>query len=58
MVTLVGQQFAQVETAYATIRLCQAFSNIKGDAGSGPWSEGLDLTCAVGQGVHVSLTRR
>lgn len=53
-----GQQFAIIEAAYTTIRLCQAFSKIEARDDGGPWTESLTLTCAVGQGVRVAVTKR
>lgn len=50
-----GQQFALTEASYTIIRLCQQFSRIEVVPGqeSRPWTESLNLTCAVTGGVNV-----
>ncbi|KAI9758560.1 MAG: hypothetical protein M4579_002995 [Chaenotheca gracillima] len=51
-----GQQYALIEASYTITRLLQEYGTIKTNDTS-PWTEGLELTCRVGQGVHISLTK-
>ncbi|KAF6232474.1 hypothetical protein HO173_009354 [Letharia columbiana] len=50
-----GQQFALTEASYTIVRLCQQFSKIEVVPGQEdrPWTESLNLTCAVAGGVNV-----
>lgn len=50
-----GQQFAIVETSYMLIRLLQAYGRIIPRDNNSPWQERLTLTCALNQGVLISL---
>ncbi|KAK2616254.1 hypothetical protein QQS21_000889 [Conoideocrella luteorostrata] len=52
-----GQKFALVETSYVLVRLLQEYKNIAPRDDGSPWREHLTLTCSVGQGVWVSLTK-
>lgn len=52
-----GQQFALVETSYCIIRFLQEYSHIAAQDDGSPWTENLTLTCSVGQGVWIGLTR-
>ncbi|MCJ1385152.1 hypothetical protein MMC17_008271 [Xylographa soralifera] len=51
----VGQQFALTEASYTLVRLCQHFSKIEvvPEEKLRPWTESLNLTCAVTGGVNV-----
>ncbi|KAF8454449.1 putative cytochrome P450 alkane hydroxylase [Kalaharituber pfeilii] len=50
-----GQQYALIEASFVLIRILQQFKDIKGyDPATG--QEGLTLTLASGNGVHVKLT--
>jgi hypothetical protein len=54
----IGQQFALVETNYVIVRFLQECSRIEARDNGGPWTENLTLTCSVGQGVWVGLTKK
>jgi len=54
-----GQQFALLETSYVLVRFLQEYSRIEAPSGkSDPWTENYTLTCSVGQGSWVRLTKR
>lgn len=52
-----GQQFALLETSYVLVRFLQEYSGIEGLNLGQPWTENLTLTCSVGQGSWVRLTK-
>ena len=52
-----GQQFALLETSYATVRLCQAFARGVEPRDDRDWSEMITLTLSSGTGCWVGLSR-
>lgn len=53
----IGQQFALTEAGYTIVRLVQEFRKIESTDPRG-WLEGLHLTLASGNGVHVGMFSR
>ncbi|KAK4671411.1 hypothetical protein QC764_607310 [Podospora pseudoanserina] len=54
-----GQQFALLETSFVLVRFLQEYSRLEAPATSQqPWTENYTLTCSVGQGSWVKLTKR
>ena len=51
-----GQQYALTEASYVTVRLVQEFERLE-SRDSGPWREGLTLTCCSLNGTKVGLVR-
>lgn len=49
-----GQQYALTEASFVTVRLVQEFKRLE-SRDSGPWVEGLALTCCSGNGTKVGL---
>lgn len=53
-----GQQLALTEASYATLRICQEFSDIESKSSDSWWREKIALTCMNRSGAPVSLTPR
>lgn len=55
-----GQQFALLETSFVLVRFLQEYARLEAPAAERQqaWSENYTLTCSVGQGSWVKLTKR
>jgi cytochrome P450 len=54
-----GQQFDLLETSYVVLRFLQEHAGLDGLSNEAqPWTENYTLTCSVGQGAWLRLTKR